>query len=195
MTENTVVAEHTVGKQHGEIVPGSLTSRRPSERDAFVRARALEMFFPRIEDWLIANGRVDDGSDVARKDIESVMFDGVDGYALTRKLEDGHGWTGNADLVYVMAEAETTINASVRELTRQWVQNYKIKSPFGIGDTVRVNDSESSHNNIEGVVVALNEEEAQCGLRLPVAGNNSLCIFNFEDLALVHAGAAAQPTG
>jgi hypothetical protein len=148
------------------------------------------MFFPRVEKRLLTYGPVDGSSDVAHSDIRAAMFDGGDGYTLTRKMEDRHGWAANADLVDVMSEAGTCISEALLKVTEQWVQANNIKPFFGVGDTVRVSDFGSFQNNIEGVVDTLNQEEARCGLHLSVSGNNSLCIFTYEDVMLVHREAA-----
>lgn len=160
---------------------------RPSASDAYVRRRAAEIIFPRVWGWL---GREHGGCaepDVIR-DLMRVARPHADGYELAKTLERDCGWAADDSLVDILGS--DWVDDAVNELTGQWVRCLGIRPRFKIGDNVTVKRQRRSE--VAGIVVKVDEELAQYGVRYPDMPENSWTVVNFEDCDPVLAPEAMQ---
>lgn len=141
---------------------------RPSRKDEYVKDRVLEIFMPKVQeylgkDWPTSKEEQQYYFDAIRK----VLFSHGDGYARVRQLERNHSWLweGSSELVELLEDLPWDEREAIRELTAQWVKCYNVQSPVAVGDTVRV--LTGLKKGLEGVVSKILEERAEVQVSTP----------------------------
>lgn len=149
--------------------------KRPTMADQFVVKRCLEMCMPRVVRWL---GASDSDQLTTREHLTKVLRAHADGYTMARDLES-LGWCPDTELVEVMNDCADDCRAAIKELTSQWVRCYQITPDFAIGDHIVVKRAYDGHK--EGVVVKIDADQAEYGIRVPGQKENACWVVKFED--------------
>lgn len=155
---------------------------RPSIYDKLTRKRALELFWPQVVAYLDDTYCEADRAYTERQleDVLAKHYDGRDGYAMARDLENHYGWEEDRKLVDLMDNALDVLSDAQKELMSQWVKTYRIAPERKIGDSVIL--ARHPRQDEVGTVVKIYEDEARYGVRYPDQPETSSCIVNFEDV-------------
>lgn len=152
-------------------VPAPTVPPRPTRGDEDQLREAAKALAPRVIEW--QNGTDDP------KGIEDDIFEAIDesiemdGYEMAQHLED-LGWRVDAELVRILDAARSEVYEAHKRAVYEWVQTYRIKPAFKVGDGVFadiVGEKFERHDNCLGQIIKIDEELAEYYVCCPSLGH------------------------
>lgn len=152
--------------------------KRPSKSDCIVKRRALEMFMPRVKDYLGDDWSESEAPHI-EKQIMEVLDEFSDGYSMARELER-KGWEEDRGLVDLMDDGEACLRKAHEEIQGQWIKCYGIGPKREIGDRV-VADIYERKGQV-GEISKFYPDSTRYGVRYPDQPETSCYLVEYDDV-------------